>query len=360
MILKSQYLTNFYFELSSKKAFKSEMNFKNIEVITNKGYITHFYERKNFYTLENLKNIGVEVDPEIFKDLAGTLKLVPSFTQEIYTRAYLELGDVAASVVGIFRFLLLIGNIITIIPYEFHFYQCIINKILKYNYQDAETTIKNENYIINNILIDDKNKKSKFCNNYDLSTLRNINNESYRNNIIECSKISINSNYNKSNNLLNTEKNMNNSDVRKNLENEINEDGIRNFNNINFYYNEKNDKNINKKDIRFLTEYQGNSISTQNLNAGKLQDIKENDIKKKIEETKIIFKNNNKNKLRFTAKEMLFINLNCFFKKSNRSIEDKMKKISQSHDFLDFFKLINVYRDIFLLKKILLTKDQLN
>lgn len=37
-----------------------------------------------------------------------------------------------------------------------------------------------------------------------------------------------------------------------------------------------------------------------------------------------------------------------------------MKKISQSHDFLDFFKLINVYRDIFLLKKILLTKDQLN
>jgi len=138
------------------------MSFKNIEVITNKGLIKHYNEHQNFFTLEKLINIGGDVDPKVYEETVGIINLFPSLTQETYSRYYIEIGDIAANVAGIFKILFSIGNLITIFPYEFHFYQCIINNIFKYKNLDAETTIKDENFIKNNMFIDDKNIKSKF------------------------------------------------------------------------------------------------------------------------------------------------------------------------------------------------------
>jgi len=129
-------MSNLFWKLSSTGSFKTNLSFKNIEITTEKGLFSEYYETINFFSVDQINNLESELNPDIIDNLAGVLNVFPSFKNEIYSRSYLQIAEIAAGVIGIFKILMLIGNFITIIPYEFHFYEGIINEILNFDYKE--------------------------------------------------------------------------------------------------------------------------------------------------------------------------------------------------------------------------------
>jgi len=251
---------------------------------------------------------------------------------------------------------MLIGKFITIIPYEYHFYHSIINEISRYDYDDRlivnrfERSIIKNNYLIenNNIKIIDKN--------LDLSSLRNINNNSN----FKCSKSSRDPNINKTKEIFNRYPFKTNENSSKNLINEIIDSETIKKITISFHRIEENKSRNNQNDIRSFSKHQSNNKILDDFKSKNFLLNKNFEMNSKIVKVKNLLKEKNKRKLRFSIKEMFFINCACLYNKIDQSIEEKIKMIGQVENYLDFFKFIKILRDSVLLKKIILTKDQYN
>lgn len=318
--------------------------------------MSQYTEQLNFFSIDQLISRGSEVNVETIDYTAGSIEIFPSTKNEIYSRVYLQLGDIAASVGGVFKILLLIGNFIMIIPYEFHFYQSIMNEILIYDYDGAsKRNKKTEDILVINKNSNNSNNKTKLYKNFELDSSRNLNDRSN----VEGSKISSNSNL-QNNIIVNQQFFKPNDLLDKNnfCENDHNE--ISKYNSINFNSLRKDKTKSNNENLRTFSNQMNHNISSDSKNVKNLQENKTLDIKKKLEGFKALFKEKKQKKFEFSTKEILAIKFACLFKKSIKSKQRQIAKIYQVKNYLDFFKIIKILRDSVLLKKILLTKEQHN
>lgn len=194
------YLANLYWRLSSSASFITYLTFKNIEILTtNNGLFNLVYDYMNFYSFDHFENVENQSTQEYIDDIAGVIYITPSLKNEAYTRDYLELDEIAASIAGLFSSLILIGNIITIIPYEFDFYENFIDHVWSYDYDESQ----NLNFIVQNFNKDQIKENHNIKKSYkrlNLSTFRTIHNNSN----IEFNEIPNNLNFNKSRQIFNS------------------------------------------------------------------------------------------------------------------------------------------------------------
>jgi len=178
------YMANIYWKLSSSDSFKTNLKFKNIEIHTDVGFFSHVLNSISFFSFDQYEHIESDKTPNYIFNTVGVMYIFPSLNNEIYTRVYLRLEDIAASIGGFYKILMLIGHFFSAIPFKYRFYQTMINHLWSFDYESSP------NFIPNQKTIDKYHFPNKKV--FDLNSLKNIND--HNNFKIECSKITNNFN----------------------------------------------------------------------------------------------------------------------------------------------------------------------
>jgi len=157
---------------------------------------------------------------------------------------------------------------------------------------------------------------------------------------------------------------LNNNEIVNNIQEQVinfNDNNVVEFVNCNLLNkvsnNYKNNKNFGK-----FSKSSTNLKIFNGLNSKKSEAINDIYNELKFENFKSLLKKKFVKQIRFTYLEMFLIKFNCFLKNSSsqKLIQEKISNINQAMNYLDFYTIIKVLRDSILLKKIILTKDQLN
>jgi len=341
------YMANLYWKLSSSSSFKSNIKFKNIEIHTDVGFFSHVLNVISFFSFDHYEHLETQKSQSFIFNNIGVMYIFPSLNNHIYTRIYLRLEDIAASIGGFYKILMLIGNFITAFPFKFRLYQTMINNIWSFNYESSSKLNR-----IENIIVDDNLKNKK---NFELTSFSNLN---IKNNNIESSKILSNLEYYKSREISNPQffkrKRILSKDSVYEINDEKSSNRLLNFNSLYKKNHKSNNESMRKVSNRL--------INNKFLSDLKSQSKVSSEYSSKIDTLKKIFhkKNEKENKFRISPKEIFQMKFRCLFNKPNKQIEEKIKKIMLVENYLDFFRIINILRDSVAMKKIILTDEQNN
>lgn len=373
------YFTNYFTRIHPDINVFTTFRFMKLSIISDYGIV--FEDKQEIQTI-TFENSYEQTIPNNGQDTLLKFVIMSSYNQKIYTRLYLKFADLAASIGGIIKILMVIAGFLLSIPNEFSLYEYFINSTLfKINIEDfdkgsnlklvksksvnnesntknGKRTIHNSNIILNS----EKN----------FNELSNINVKKYddtqitqdKNNKLYHIKDSINqdSHDNPKNRSIN-QKQVNNYFVEEGTSPKIK----RTANNSSFRkISTENNAIITSNNIRITNNEQDEKLNKYNpqddclFNKNSLlstkQDLPEKALIKKFKSE--LNKIQNK-KFEFGFLNMMKISL---FSSSRLIKDNKMKNIlvqySNIHKFFDYYYILKILRDSFFVKKIFLNDYQ--